>query len=397
MQAKRRLQTKSTRKKETAASLWEQSSLSAHAACFDKPLALIAIAMAIYGIVVIVSAVRYMSGTSYIVIQCVAIVLGIVCMLLASLFDFERLMRPAAIPLFLFTVAILVLTLIIGTGEGSNKSWIRFSILPIGVQPSEFAKIFFILTFSYHLSCVKKTLSRPLTVLSLCAHFGIIAGCVLLQGDLGSALVFVFVFLCMMFAAGLQLRYFLLGALATVVASPFLWESLSHYQRQRILVGFSPESDPQGFGYQVLRAKEAISNGGLWGMGYMEGALSQAARDSTLPKRHTDMIFAVLSEELGFVGVLIYLALFTLLIIRMLFLAKRFSGTMGSYLAVGAAAVFLFQGLENMGMCMGILPVIGLTLPFMSYGGSSVVSLFLLIGVVEGAVCHARTADNVYP
>jgi rod shape determining protein RodA len=234
-------------------------------------------------------------------------------------------------------------------------------------------------------------------VLSLCAHFGIIAGCVLLQGDLGSALVFVFVFLCMMFAAGLQLRYFLLGALATVVASPFLWESLSHYQRQRILVGFSPESDPQGFGYQVLRAKEAIANGGLWGMGYMEGALSQAARDSTLPKRHTDMIFAVLSEELGFVGVLIYLALFTLLIIRMLFLAKRFSGTMGSYLAVGAAAVFLFQGLENMGMCMGILPVIGLTLPFMSYGGSSVVSLFLLIGVVEGAVCHARTADNVYP
>lgn len=396
MQAKRRPNIKTAKKKETAASLWERSSLAAHFESFDKLTAFLAVAMAVYGITVIASAVRYMNGTSYIVIQCVSLVLGTVAMLLASLLDCERLMRRFAVPLFLFTVAILLATLFIGTGEGSNKSWIRFSFLPIGIQPSEFAKIFFICTYSYHLSRAKKTLDKPLTVLGLCAHFAIITGCVLLQGDLGSALVFLFVFLCMTFAAGLRLRYFLIGALATVIASPFLWEHLSHYQRQRILVGFSPESDPQGFGYQVLRAKEAIANGGLFGMGYMEGALSQAASESTLPKRHTDMIFAVLSEELGFVGVLVYLALFTLLIIRMLFLARRLRGTMGSYLAVGAAAVFLFQGLENMGMCMGILPVIGLTLPFMSYGGSSAVSLFFLVGVVESVACHGSAEDSVF-
>ncbi len=396
MQAKRKASAKPIKKKEAAASLWERSSLCAHVSAFDKLLAFLALSMAIYGVVIITSAVNYMDGTSYIVIQCAALLLGTLGMLLASFFDYERLMRRFAIPLFLFTVAILAVTLIIGTGEGSNKSWIRFSFLPIGIQPSEFAKIFFICTYSYHLSRVKETLNKPLSVLGLCLHFGIVTGCVLLQGDLGSALVFVFIFLCMTFAAGLKLRYFLMGTLLAVLASPFLWERLSHYQRQRILVGFRPESDPQGFGYQVLRAKEAIANGGLFGMGYMEGALSQAARESTLPKRHTDMIFAVLSEELGFVGVLVYLALFTLLIIRMLFLAKRLRGTMGAYIAVGAAAVFLFQGLENMGMCMGLLPVIGLTLPFMSYGGSSVVSLFLLIGVVEGVACHADPDDSVF-
>ncbi|MBQ4290041.1 MAG: FtsW/RodA/SpoVE family cell cycle protein, partial [Clostridia bacterium] len=161
-------------------------------------------------------------------------------------------------------------------------------------------------------------------------------------------------------------------------------------QKQRILVGFSPESDPHGFGYQVLRAKEAIANGGLFGMGYMNGTLSQSEVASTLPKRHTDMIFAVLAEELGFIGVCIYLILFVFLILRILQIARSSRGYLGSYLCVGAVGVLVFQGLENMGMCMGLLPVIGLTLPFLSYGGSSALSIFLLIGLVESVAAHRK-------
>ena len=123
-------------------------------------------------------------------------------------------------------------------------------------------------------------------------------------------------------------------------------------------------------------------------MGYLSGTLSQNPAASALPKRHTDMIFAVLAEEFGFIGVAVYLILFCALVIRILHLASRARGYMGSYICIGAAAVFIFQGVENLGMCMGLLPVIGLTLPFLSYGGSSVLSLFLLLGVTESVAAH---------
>lgn len=363
----------------------------AHISEMDLPCALIAVCLALYGILVIASAVHAVmenSGVRYIVIQSGAVLSGIAGMVLLSLVDYERYMKKLCVPLFLFTAALLAATLVIGTGEGSNKSWIRFSFLPIGIQPSEFAKIFFICTFACHLASVRTKLYQLRNLFALCLHFGVICGLVLLQGDLGSALVFVFIFICMMFASGVKLRYFLAAAGIVLAASPFLWERLSYYQKQRILVGFSPESDPQGFGYQVLRAKEAIANGGLIGMGYMQGTLTQNAAASALPKRHTDMIFAVMAEEFGFVGVLVYLLLYTALVVRILWLAAHARGYMGSYICIGAAAVIIFQGLENIGMCMGLLPVIGLTLPFLSYGGSSALSLFLLLGVVESVASH---------
>ena len=339
-------------------------SIRTHLGEIDRPLAVIALMLAVMGIVIIASAVHTTMtgyGVKYIVIQSVAVLLGVTGMAVLSALDYERYLKKLCIPLFLVTCALLAATLVIGTGEGSNKSWIRFSFLPIGIQPSEFAKIFFICTFSYHLATVREKLHKIWHLTALCIHFGIVCGLVLLQGDLGSALVFVFIFLCMMFAAGVKLRYFLISAALVLGASPFLWERLSYYQKQRILVGFTPEADPQGFGYQVLRAKEAIAGGGLWGMGYLQGTLSQNPAASALPKRHTDMIFAVLAEELGFVGVCIYLSLYVLLVVRILWVASKARGYMGSYICIGAAAVFIFQGLENLGMCMGLLPVIGLT------------------------------------
>ena len=375
---------KNSRKKQGRA----PDSLGARLSYLDMPCVILALCMTFYGILTISSAVHASGGTRYIVIQCAALVIGVCGMLVLSLIDYEEALRKFHLPIFLFCIAILAATLLIGTGEGSNKSWIRFSFLPVGIQPSEYAKLFFICTLAYHMSRVREKLNRLSTVIGLCLHFGVVCGLVLLQGDLGSALVFVFIFLCMLFGAGMKLGYFFAALLLTLGASPFLWDHLSNYQKQRILVGFSPESDPQGFGYQVLRAKEAISNGGFGGMGYLSGTLTQNPAASTLPKRHTDMIFAVLAEEFGFVGVCVYLALYVALILRILHIARRARGYMGSYICIGAAAVFLFQGLENMGMCMGLLPVIGLTLPFLSYGGSSIVSLFLLLGAVESVASH---------
>ncbi|MCQ2432509.1 MAG: FtsW/RodA/SpoVE family cell cycle protein [Clostridia bacterium] len=364
--------------------------LRARISACDPILIVFALCMALYGLLVISSAVHASipDGWRYLLIQSFAILLGLLTMFLVSFLDYEQVIRRLHVPLFLFTIFILVITLFIGSGEGSNKSWIRFTLLPIGVQPSEFAKIFFICTYAYHLSRVRSHLNKWKTLFGLCLHFGVVTGCVLLQGDLGSALVFVFIFFCMSFCSGLRLRYFLAASALVLGASPFLWEHLSYYQRQRILVGFSPEADPQGFGYQVLRAKQAIANGGFRGMGYLSGALSQSSNASALPKRHTDLIFSVMAEEFGFLGICIYLALYVLLILRLLHLSRTARGYMGSYICIGAAAVFIFQGLENMGMCMGVLPVIGLTLPFMSYGGSSVVSLFLLLGVAESVASH---------
>ncbi len=357
---------------------------------FDPICAATALLMALYGILVIASAVRVSTPSpgKYIAIQGFAVLLGVVAMTVAACIDYEALLERFHIPLYLICVGILALTLVIGTGEGSNKSWIRFDFLPIGIQPSEFAKILFICTFAYHLSRVRERINRPLTLLGLCLHFGLVSGVVLLQGDLGSALVFVFIFIVMLFSAGISPLWMLGGAAVVTCAFPFLWERLSYYQRQRILVGFSPESDPKGFGYQVLRAKEAIANGGLFGMGYFSGTLSQSPAASSLPKRHTDMIFAVMAEEFGFLGVCVYLGLFVLLVLRLLSLSRGARDRMGGYLCAGAAAVFIFQGLENIGMCLGVLPVIGLTLPFMSYGGSSVLSLFLLVGVAESVAVH---------
>lgn len=350
----------------------------------DFILAGASVCMALYGLVVIYSATRTYDSLQYVIIQASAILLGIAGMLVVSLTDLDRFVRRFRIPLFCLACVMLVLTLLFGTGDG-NRSWIRFSFMPIGIQPSEFVKILFILTFAYHLSATAEKRNRPLTQLKLCLHAGLIMCLVILQGDLGSALVFLFIFLAMLYSAGTSLWYFAGLTVAVAAASPLLWKCLNTYQQKRILVGFQPELDPLGYGYQVIRSKYAISSGGFWGAGYLQGATSQNPTPGALPAKHTDMIFAVMAEEFGFIGVMLYLALLILLVLRMLLLARRLHGQMGGYICVGAAAVIIFQALENIGMCLGMLPVIGITLPFMSYGGSSVFSLFLLIGVVLGS------------
>lgn len=360
-----------------------EPSLGARLKTLDFRFFALCAALCAFGIFWVASATRYLGSIKPVLVQSIAALLGLLLMLPLGVLNFEKYRKKLTIALFFASVALLLLTLVIGRGDG-NRNWIDIPLVGISVQPSEFVKLGFICTVSAHCAFLGEKLNHPLSVLTLLCHAGLLIGLVVLQGDLGSALVFLFVFFCMLLAAGLSLWYFLGAAVLLGAVTPFLWSMLSDYQRRRILVGFHPESDPRGYGYQVLCSKNAIANGGLTGQGYLHGTISQSAAESALPARHTDMIFAVVGEEGGFLSALLYLMLLSLLVLLIYRAARRAKGKREMLICVGAGAVLVFQSLENIGMCLGLLPVVGITLPFLSYGGSSMLSLLLLMGIVFG-------------
>lgn len=348
----------------------------------DLILILTAFTLSIYGIIVISSASAYLETTKLVRTQMVATGLGIIMMFILAVLDYEELCKRYKFLIFFFALFLLLLPLIMGGRGGNNKNWFTVPIINFSVQPSEFVKLFFILTFSYHLSKLKDDINKFSSILQLMIHAGTLLVFLMLEGDLGTAIIFVCIIVLMCFAAGLSLWYYL-GALVVVcAAAPILWKFLDKYQQMRILVGFDPSQDPTGYGYQAIQSMKAISNGGLFGCGYKNGTLSQNPKEAILPARETDMIFAVMAEEFGFVGLLVFFGLMILLIVRILTIARRSNTTCGMYICTGVAAIFIFQTLENVGMCLGMLPVIGITLPFMSSGGSSALALYMCLGAV---------------
>ncbi len=342
----------------------------------DYTMAIIAIVLSIFGVFMVASATKGSDG-SYVIKQAFAVFLGICFMFILSHINYEFFLNfKISIVLFFTSIFLLVLTLFIGFGVG-NQNWIALSGLSLNIQPSEFVKVLFIITFAKHLDSVKGNINKPKNILLLLLHAGTIIGLVMLQGDLGSALVFMFVAVVMCFTQGLSIWYILGGTVVTVLASPYLWQFLKPYQQQRILVGFNPELDPLGYGYQQILSKNAVMSSNLLGTGYMQSTVSP-----TIPYNHTDMIFAVVTEELGLLGVLFLMGLLTFLIIRITKTAFTSRKDIGAVICSGVVAMLIAQTLENIGMTLGVLPIIGITLPFISYGGSSVLSIFVALGIV---------------
>lgn len=310
--------------------------------------------------------------------------LGFILMILISMLDYQDVIDKLYVIFFFISVGALVLTLLVGTGDG-NKSWIRFDKIgiPFGVQPSEFVKITFIVTFTKHLDRVKTEINRPKNVLGLLIHAGLIVGLVLLSKDLGVALVYMGIVAFMLFSAGLSIWYFIVVVILVIVAFPYVWPHLAVYQQERILVGFDPMLDPLGKGYQPLMSKEAISSGSLFGKGLFGGEIFEV-----LPAAHTDFIFAVIGEKLGFVGVSVAILTMCVLVVRIIIIARKSRKDTGSYVCMGIAAALIIQTSENIGMCMAMLPVVGITLPFLSYGGSSTLALYIMMGVVQSVQSH---------
>lgn len=278
----------------------------------------------------------------------------------------------------IFLLAI-VFPLGIGKEETGAISWIRFGA--IGVQPSEFVKILFCLYLSCEIGELieKDKLNKPKELLLFLAKCAPIVSLVILQNDTGTALVFVFILIVTLFIAGLSAKYILFAILASVVLLPIIWVFLADYQRERILTFLNPNENLSDSGYQVYLAKLALSSGRFFGRGYKNGAVNAL---SYLPEKETDFIFSVIGEEFGFLGIAFLITLFTLLIFKCFSVAKNSRDTQGKLIASGICAMFTFHIFENIGMCIGLLPVTGIPLPFLSYGGSSVLSMSISVGLL---------------
>ena len=319
-----------------------------------------------------------------IIVQAVSAAIGMGCMVLISLFDYDAFIQKLTIPIFIFSVFSLLLVKAIGTGDG-NVNWIDIPGLPVNIQPSEFVKIFFIITFAKHIDRVKVNLNHIKNVAALALHAGVIIGLILFTGDLGSAIVYVAIMAAMLFAAGLSLWYFAIVIVLMVAIFPYLWTLLKDYQRERIIYGFNPEGDPTFYGYQALLSRRAISAGGFRGLGLTGGSLYKS-----IPIAESDFLFAVMSEKFGFLGGFTYMVLMSVLVVRILHIARTARKDYGAYICVGVVAIFMAQTLENIGMCLAMLPVVGITLPFFSYGGSSMLAMYLCLGVVQSIHTHNK-------
>ncbi|MBQ9953410.1 MAG: rod shape-determining protein RodA [Clostridia bacterium] len=328
-----------------------------------------------FGLLLISSATASFGTSKLIIVQTGGIILGLIAALVLLTIEHENLAR-FSVPIYGLCILFLVATLIFGKEVMGNKNWIALG--PINIQPSEFVKIGFILTFAKHLSSVREYINNMRALIPLGLHFAIIAGLVAMEGDLGTTLVFLFIFLVMLMAAGLHWGFFLGGGALVAAAAPFIFEHLDGYQQMRILAVYDPSLDPLGYGYHTIQSKIALGSGGLFGSGLYNGIQTQYG---ILPEKQTDFIFSVCGEELGFVGCLLIIALELAILFRLLYVARYAADHMGCFICIGLAAMLFIQAAENIGMCLGLLPVIGLTLPFFSYGGSSVLALCMSSGL----------------
>jgi rod shape determining protein RodA len=302
---------------------------------------------------------------------------GLAGMVAAVLFDYRRLERYAYV-IFALALVLLVMVPLMGSVGGGARRWIDLGV--VSVQPSEMIKIGLVIALARYFHRARATGDLRLRdVLPAFGMLAIPAALILAQPDLGTVGIVTIVFFSVLFFAGLRLRSFLLLAIIGGAAVPLLWGHLKPYQQQRVWTFLSPEMDPLGAGYHVIQSKIAIGSGMFWGKGYLHGTQNKL---NFLPEQHTDFIFSVFAEEWGYVGALVLLALYAALVLRGLQISYRAKDRFGSLLAFGIVAIVFWQAVINVGMTSGILPVVGIPLPFVSYGGSSLTSMMVALGLV---------------
>ncbi len=312
-------------------------------------------------------------------VMVVALLLGVVASFIISLIDYDIIYKlwPLIAGGCLFLMLLLIPLGVAPDGRSDATSWLKFG--PLFIQPSEFLKIGFIITFSYHLSKTKNDLVSLKSVFALCLHAAIPVLLVVGTGDMGSALIFLIMFVGMMYVAGVHWLYFPAGILMVVAASPFIWlKVFSDIQRNRILALFNPDKFPDEI-WQQSQALNAIKAGGFTGSGFLQGEYTHSG---LVPECENDMIFSVVCEEFGFIGALVLLLVFGALAYRIIKIGKKSHNYAAEIMCYGVAFMIVAQVVINIGMCLMLLPVIGITLPFISAGGSSTVCLYLAIGLV---------------
>lgn len=365
----------------------------------DTVLLALCLAASLFGLVLIFSATRWNHDNRSVVVQLIAICLGVILYIILSFVDIELFTEKAWKWMLFFNVFIILLLLTpFGAGdETGNVNWLAFPFLPMNIQPAEVAKIFFVLLLAWQ--CTKYRdwgLSRPLPVLLLAGHTLFMCGLIaVVSGDFGMVLVYLFLFVIMAWTAGVKKRWFVLGGAAAVGSLLLIWPYLVEhkgYITRRFTVVLdhlmgNPDTiweQTQGQGWQQSRSILAIGSGGFSGQGYLQGVQTQSTYKESLPARWTDEIFAVCGEEFGLIGCLLLIALLTAIILRCIWVAGHASTPMSALVSTGFAGMLILQTVFNIGMCLYIFPVVGLTLPFISYGGSSILTLYAAMGIVSG-------------
>ena len=350
-----------------------------------------------FGCVVIASATnadKFGSNTKYIIIQLVAIMLGILMYAIVSSIDVDF-MSEHRLALVAFNVFLLMMLIPFGTDNNTgNRSWLDFPFLPINIQPAEICKITYIVIMASVMSSHQNRISHPVSVFHMVFHLALLVGLnMALSRDAGVSLIFVFIFIGMAFAGGVSLWWFALAIGGITAMFPILWQFLGEYQRNRIRILFDPTIDPQGINerYHSKINLQSLTGGGLTGQGLFEGNRTQSG---ALFAQHTDYIFSSMGEELGFVGCVVIMIAELLIIGRCIYVGIRCQDYMRRLVCYGAASALMFQLMINVGMCIGVMPVIGLTLPLISYGGSSVVTIFAMLGLVSGAYARPSSLSH---
>jgi len=363
----------------------------------------------LYGMLLILSATHtvYHGTLRYVFVQGVGYALGTFFYFVLSSLDVVELSKKWKW-LFGFNAGLILLLLTpFGMTRNGNRAWLGVNDLgrklgvgvlenfPFYFQPAEIVKITFIILLARQLVWLReeRDLKRFVNVVQPTAHvLFMFALYYVISRDAGSGLVYLFVFVCMAFAAGLAARWLILGlgGAAGAIAAAWHFNLLRGDWYKRIMVVLDHDYDPLGKGWQQTRGITALGSGGLTGMGLFHGTQTQSPYRSSLPERQTDYIFCVCGEELGFIGCALVLLLLLAIVVRCFIVARDANTPMESLVCVGMAGTLIFQTVANIGMCLFLLPVIGLTLPFFSYGGTSVMTLFAAMGVVSGIKKRSR-------
>lgn len=349
----------------------------------------------LYGITLIASATRFMTTEKmirYVGVQGVAMLLGICAYIFMSVVDVEIVMKKWKwlVAFNIVFIGLLLTPFGVGGATTGNQAWLKFPGIPFQIGPAEVVKITFTLLLAKQLEWLreeKRDLKSFRSAFLAAGHtIALMGWYVVISGDMGNALTFFFIFVAMAFAAGFALRWFVLlfAGMGGAIAGAVFLGLMPEYMKKRFLVLFDHSYDALGVGWQQSRSLLAIGSGGVFGQGYMNGTQTQSSYPQSLPYRWTDFIFSVCGEELGLLGCLAVILLLAAIIVRVLLVAKNSQTCFHCYVCVGMAAMLIYQTVINIGMCLFVMPTIGITLPFFSYGGSSLLTLYAAMGVVSG-------------
>lgn len=356
----------------------------------DMVLLILCLCVAGFGVVCIASATsadKFDGNFRYIAIQLVSMGLGVVMYAFVSSLDLDLLSEHRMSMVVFNCFLLLMLLSPLGTDNNTgNRSWIDLKV--ISVQPAEICKITYIIIMASVMASHQNNISGIPSIMHMVVHLALIVGLnMAVSRDAGVSLIFVFIFIGMAFAGGVSVWWFALAIGSIAVAFPVIFPHLATHQQNRILILFDESIDPQGINerYHYKKNLQSLTGGGMTGQGLFNGNRTQGGN---LFAQHTDYIFSSIGEELGFLGCVLVMVLELAIIFRCIYVGLKCPDYMRRLVCYGAASALMFQVMINVGMCIGSMPVIGLTLPLISYGGSSVVTIFAMLGLVSGA--HAR-------